>query len=209
LAAERLVIEHSGVFIHPSNDPNVISGQGTVGIELIEQVRELANVGELDALIIPIGGGGLCSGVTLAAKALNPSIKIFAAEPEGANDAYRSKRDGRLHGHDEGPPNTIADGLRTCLGSHTWPVVRDLVDAVITVDDVAIADAVRLVYERMKLAIEPSAGVGVAVAMSEEFRGRDDVGQRVGIILCGGNADLDQLPWKTKEDESNTDCSLM
>ncbi|CAM9707850.1 unnamed protein product, partial [Choristocarpus tenellus] len=157
--AKVMVEQLNGLLIHPSDNPAVISGQGTAGLELIEQVRDMA-VGELDAIIVPVGGGGLISGVTIAAKAMCPGIRIIGAEPLEADDAFRSKACGRLCGHDE-PPLTIADGLRTILGTHTWPVVRDLVDDIVTVSEGDIRKWMRVVYERMKLAIEPSSAVGV------------------------------------------------
>ncbi len=190
--AEQVVKATGAEFIHPSNDPRVISGQGTIALELLSQTADAP----LDAIIVPLGGGGLISGIAVAAKAINPAIRIFGAEPASANDAYRSKHvEKRLVGHEDGGPNTVADGLRTTLGSNTWPIVRDLVERIITVDEDAIIRCTRLVWERMKLCIEPSAGVGVAVALSEEFASLKGM-KRVGVVLCGGNIDLDtSLPW--------------
>lgn len=188
-------LPHS-TLVHPYNDSRVQCGQGTVGLELVEQVRELTAGGvDLDAVIVPVGGGGLISGVATAVKALCPGIRVIGAEPEIAADAFRSKQSGSLCGHDcEGMPDTIADGLRTVLGSKTWPVVRDSVDEIVTVSEQEIRRWMRVVYERMKLVIEPSAAVGVAALMSPRVRGIpvNEV-KRVGIVLCGGNVDVTAL----------------
>lgn len=172
--------------IHPYNHPDVIAGQGTVALELFEQVPKL------DAIIAPVGGGGLISGIALAAKALRPTVRIFAAEPAGADDAARSKAAGQLI--PQTAPKTIADGLLTSLGDLTWPVVRDLVERVVTVSDDEITAAVRLVWERAKLVIEPSAAVPVAAVLSPGFKEIDGL-ERVAVVLSGGNVNLDQLPW--------------
>eukprot|EP00607_Mallomonas_marina_P007556 CAMPEP_0182418674 /NCGR_PEP_ID=MMETSP1167-20130531/3044_1 /TAXON_ID=2988 /ORGANISM="Mallomonas Sp, Strain CCMP3275" /LENGTH=283 /DNA_ID=CAMNT_0024592977 /DNA_START=155 /DNA_END=1003 /DNA_ORIENTATION=+ len=185
-AAESVTREKHGALIHAYNDPDVISGQGTVGLELMRQVAGLQGV------VVPVGGGGLISGVTLAIKSINPQILIIAAEPAAADDAYRSKLAGSLQSHSS-PPLTIADGLKTTLGSRTWPIVKDLVDKVITVSEDEIRSAVKMVWERMKCVIEPSAGVGVAVVLSERFKRDFTHLQHVGVILCGGNVDLSSL----------------
>ncbi|KAJ1451072.1 tryptophan synthase beta subunit-like PLP-dependent enzyme [Pelagophyceae sp. CCMP2097] len=188
-AAARVCAAVGGHFVHPSNDCDVIAGQGTVACEFLAQVKDL------DALIVPVGGGGLISGIAVFAKAATRGrIKIIGAEPRNVDDAARSKAAGKLLGF--GPtddvPDTLADGLKTLLGSNTWPVVRDLVDDVITVEEAEIAEATRLVWSRMKLCIEPSAGVGVAVALSDRFSALYPPAAfpRVGVILCGGNLDL-------------------
>ena len=185
-AATASAAETGARFIHPSNDPDVIAGQGTIALELLEQIADL------DALVVPVGGGGMLSGITLAARELKPGLRIFAAEPLGADDAARSKAAGRLI--PQTAPDTVADGLRTGLGDNTWPVVRDLVEAVLVVEEAEILAATRLVWERMKLVIEPSAGVGVAAALGDRFKGLEGI-ERVGVVLCGGNVDLDRLPW--------------
>jgi threonine dehydratase/serine racemase len=177
-AAQQVLAETGGTLIHPYDHPDVIAGQGTIALELLEELPDL------DAIVAPVGGGGMVSGISIAAKALKPDIRVFAAEPQGADDAARSKAAGRLI--PQTGPNTIADGLLTSLGQNTWPVVRDLVDRVITVSDADIAAAMRLVWERAKLVIEPSAAVPVAVALSPDFPG----GQRVAIVLSGGNVTM-------------------
>lgn len=179
------VSEKTGsLFIHPSEDPNVICGQGTVSIELLSQIPNL------DCIIVPVGGGGLISGITIAAKSISPNIIIIAAEPSEADDAYRSKLANDLIKHEK-TPVTIADGLKTSLGSNTWPIIRDLVDEVITVTEEEILFALKLVWERMKLLIEPSAAVSVAVAISKKFNDKYSAeNMKVGVILCGGNVDV-------------------
>lgn len=185
MAAE--VQERCGaVLIPPYNHPDVIAGQGTASLELLEQVDDL------DAIITPIGGGGLISGSCITARALNPRIRMFAAEPAGADDAARSMAAGRLIPQTQ--PDTICDGLLTGLGELTWPIVRDHVERVITATDPQVIEAMRLVWQRMKLIIEPSSAVALAAVLSDSFRG-PGAPQRVGIILSGGNVDLDHLPW--------------
>ncbi|MSQ94635.1 MAG: pyridoxal-phosphate dependent enzyme [Gemmataceae bacterium] len=174
------------ILIPPYNHPDVIAGQGTVALEMLDEMPDL------DAIVAPIGGGGLMAGVTLAAKALKPAIRLFAAEPLGADDASRSKALGELV--PQTAPQTIADGLLTSMGDMTWPVVRDLVEAVITVREEEIVQAMRLTWERAKLMIEPSSAVAVAAVMTPGFRALSGM-SKVGIILSGGNVDLTRLPW--------------
>jgi len=174
------------ILIPPYNHPDIIAGQGTVALEM------LADLPDLDAIVAPIGGGGLMAGVTLAAKALKPSVRLFAAEPLGADDAARSKARGELV--PQTGPNTIADGLLTSMGDLTWPVVRDLVEGVITVREDEIVQAMRLAWERAKMLIEPSSAVAVAAVLSPAFQSITGI-NRVGIVLSGGNVNLDRLPW--------------
>lgn len=194
-AANGLLSSIAGsVLVHPSNDPRVICGQGTVGLEFVQQVQELTAGVDLDAIIVPVGGGGLISGVATAVKALCPGTLVLGAEPEQAADAYRSKLQGRLCGHDcEGDPDTVADGLRTTLGSNTWPIVRDKVDEIVKVSEAEIKKWLRVVYERMKLVIEPSAAVGVAALMSDRVKNMSPDMHRIGVVLCGGNVDFAKL----------------
>lgn len=184
--AARVLADTGGTLIPPYDHPNVIAGQGTIALEL------LAECPQLDAIVVPLGGGGMISGITLAAKALKPSIRIIGAEPALAGDAARSKAEGSLQ--PAMPPVSIADGLRTALGQLTFPIVRDLVDEVRLVDEDAIVDWMRFTWERTKLTIEPSAAVGVAVACGAAGALDDSLGE-VGVILCGGNVDLAALPW--------------
>ncbi|KAK8478983.1 hypothetical protein V6N13_096190 [Hibiscus sabdariffa] len=183
--ATKVLQETGAAFIHPYDDGRIISGQGTVSLELLEQAPQI------DTIIVPISGGGLMSGVALAAKSINPAIRILAAEPKGANDAAQSKAAGRIVTLPE--TNTVADGLRAFLGELTWPVVRDLVDDIIIVDDTEIIDAMRLCYEILKVAVEPSGAIGLAAVLSDSFRSNPAWKDcnRIGIILSGGNLDLE------------------
>jgi len=184
--ASRIVDETGATLIPPFEHPDVIAGQGTVALELLEECPAL------DAVLAPVGGGGLLSGFAVAARGLDPAIRVFGAEPLGADDAARSKAAGTWI--PQTGPNTIADGLLTSLGQLTWPIIRDQVERIFTVTEEQIISAMRLVWERMKVVIEPSAAVGVAVILSEEFRRLEGL-QRVGVVLCGGNVTLDKLYW--------------
>jgi threonine dehydratase len=168
-------------FVHPSDDPRVIAGQGTLALELFDEVPWL------DAVIAPLGGGGLLGGVAVVARALRPGITVLGAEPAGADDAHRSKAAGQRLPL-AGPARTLADGLRTELGVHTWPLVRDLVDEVLLVDDEGLAEAVRLLLGRARLVVEPSGAAGLAALLRPGAAGRP-LGRRVGVILSGGNID--------------------
>ncbi|KAK1929049.1 putative serine racemase [Phytophthora citrophthora] len=203
--ANEVVKDTGARFVHPSNDPDVMSGQGTVALELLEQAKDEYGV-ELDAIIVPIGGAGLCSGVAMAAKcidltmlptisqSLKPGIKVFAVEPTGAADAYNSFQKGELMGH-TGPVNTVADGLRTTLGDNNWPIVRDFVDEILLVSDEEIVSAMKLIWERMKLVVEPSGAVATAAVLAHKLpKGINNV----GIVFSGGNVDLEKLPWMSK-----------
>jgi threonine dehydratase len=170
--------------VHPYADARVIAGQGTCARELIEEA------GPLDAIVAPVGGGGLISGTCIAAHAMAPAITVFAAEPANADDAFRSKQAGRLVEDDA--PQTIADGLRASLKPITFHYVQNEVEAVLTVSEAEIVAAMRLVWERMKIIIEPSCAVAVAAVLKNADR---FAGQKVGIIITGGNVDLDRLPW--------------
>ncbi|KAJ4759369.1 L-threonine dehydratase catabolic TdcB [Rhynchospora pubera] len=194
----RKVQEDTGaVLIHPFNDGRIMSGQGTISLELLEQVPGI------DTIVVPISGGGLISGITLAAKAINPSIRIFAAEPKGADDAAQSKVVGRIVTLSE--TNTIADGLRAFLGDKTWPVVRDLVDDVITVSDEEIIKAMQMFYEILKVAVEPSGAIGLAAVLSDQFKQSEawKESNKVAIIVSGGNVDLAAL-WNSLGNNTST-----
>ena len=184
-AALARVREETGAdFVHPYDDPRVIAGQATCSRELIEQA------GELDAVIAPIGGGGMVSGTCLTLSSVAPRVEVYAAEPEQADDAARSLRAGRIVADDN--PETVADGLRTPLKALTWHFVSSRVADILTVSEREIVDSTKLVWERMKIVIEPSSAVAVAAVLKNKdiFAGR-----RVGVILTGGNVDLDNLPW--------------
>lgn len=179
-----IVAESGATVIHPYNDPRIIAGQGTAAAELLEQAPGL------DIVLCPIGGGGLISGTAIAVATIQPDTLVIGAEPAGADDAYRSLETGRIITCDE--PLTMADGLRANLGELTFAAIQAHVGRIVTVSEASIARAMRLVWERMKILIEPSAAVPVAALLEtpEPF-----VGQRVGVILSGGNVDLDNLPW--------------
>ena len=178
--AARVARETGARFIHPYDCAEVIAGQGTTALELLEQAPELA------AIVAPIGGGGLVSGIAIAA---DGRARVFAAEPSGADDAARSKADGRRI--PQTAPETLADGLHTSLGELTWPIVRDRVEQVVCVEEDEIVRAMRLVWERAKLVIEPSAAVPVAAVLSPAFRALEGL-ERVGVVLSGGNVDLER-----------------
>jgi threonine dehydratase len=181
---EAVVRKTGAVFIHPYNDPRIIAGQGTAALELLEDAPAL------DTVMAPVGGGGLLSGTALSVSALSPETAVIAAEPAEADDACRSFRAGRIIPSVN--PKTIADGLRTSLGDLTFAVIREHVKDIVTVSEAGIVHAMRTIWERMKIVVEPSAAVPLAALLE----GRLDLsGQRAGIILSGGNAALDQLPW--------------
>jgi serine racemase len=200
--AERIRRTTGATFIHPSEDPRVIAGQGTVCYEFIQQIQEMGVTTSLDAVIIPVGGGGLAAGNAITLRALlGKKVKIILAEPECMDDAKRSFDSKTLLQHHPDNPLQSADGLKTTLGPNTWPIVRDLVDDIMTVSELEIITATKLIWERLKVCIEPSAGVGVAVALSKAFQDKYDTMtiQHVGIILCGGNVDVVQLSLKMHE----------
>ncbi|MBI1915248.1 MAG: pyridoxal-phosphate dependent enzyme [Planctomycetes bacterium] len=185
--AADVLAQTGATLIPPYNHPDVIAGQGTVALELLEQVPGL------DAVIAPVGGGGLVSGICVALREAAPSVRMLAAEPAGADDAARSKAAGMLI--PQTGPRTIADGLLTSLGDLTWPLIRDCVERIVTVTEDEIVAAMRLAWERAKLLIEPSAAVPLAAVLSGPFRRLDGL-RRVGVVLSGGNVNLDSLPWK-------------
>ncbi len=179
------IVEQTGAtFIHPYNKFEVICGQGTAAKELIEQTKKL------DIIIAPVGGGGLLSGTAIATKELNSTIKVIAAEPKGADDAFRSFTQGKLIPSEN--PNTIADGLLTSLGDLTFSIIRKYVDEILTVTENTIVEAMRLIWERMKIIVEPSSAVPLASIIENTSKFED---KKVGIILSGGNVDLGKLPF--------------
>ena len=179
------VMERTGVvFIPPYNHFDIIAGQGTAAKELIEEA------GELDVMIAPVGGGGLLSGTAISTRALLPRARVIAAEPLGADDACRSFISGKLVPSVN--PQTIADGLLTSLGDLTFRVILDKVDEIVTVSEESIITAMRLIWERMKIIIEPSSAVPLAAVLEEKI---EVSGKRIGIILSGGNVDLGRLPF--------------
>ncbi len=171
-------------FVHPYNDPRVIAGQATCSRELLEQVPGL------DAVIAPIGGGGMISGTCLTLSTLAPGMDIYAAEPKNADDAYRSFKAGEIIADDA--PDTVADGLKVPLKELTWHFVKNHVSDVFTATEEEIIEAMKMTWKRMKIVMEPSCAVPLATILAnpEVFKGR-----RVGVIITGGNVDLDKLPW--------------
>lgn len=181
----EVVAETDAEFVHPYHDPRVIAGQGSCSKELIEQVDTL------DAVIAPIGGGGMVSGTCLTLSSLAPHIQIYAAEPEQADDAYRSFKAGRIIADDA--PNTVADGLKVPLKELTWHFVSNHVSDILTASEEEIMDAMRLIWKRMKIVMEPSSAVPLATIL----KNRDVfAGKHVGVIVTGGNVDFDKLPWQ-------------
>ncbi|MDJ0630105.1 MAG: pyridoxal-phosphate dependent enzyme [Rhodobacter sp.] len=171
-------------FVHPYNDPRVIAGQATCSRELLDQVEDL------DIMIAPIGGGGMISGTCLTLSHAAPGIDIIAAEPEQADDAYRSFKAGRIIADDA--PQTIADGLKVPLKELTWHFVSNYVTDILTASEEEIVDAMKLTWQRMKIVMEPSCAVPLATILKNRDR---FAGKRVGVIVTGGNVDLDKLPW--------------
>lgn len=171
-------------FVHPYNDPRVIAGQGTCSRELMEQVEGL------DAVVAPIGGGGMISGTCLTLSSIAPGVEIYAAEPVNADDAARSFRAGHIIADDA--PDTVADGLKVPLKELTWHFLRTYATDVLTATEEEIVEAMKLHWKRMKIVIEASCSVPLAVILKNPDRFR---GKRVGVILTGGNVDLDKLPW--------------
>ena len=182
----EVVAKTGADFVHPYNDPRVIAGQATCSLELIDQVKDL------DCVVAPIGGGGMISGTCLTVSHLAPSIEIYAAEPKQADDAYRSFKAGHIIADDA--PVTVADGLKVPLKDLTWHFVSNHVTDILTASEQEIIDAMKLTWQRMKMVIEPSCAVPLAVILKNPdlFRGK-----KVGVIITGGNVDLDKLPWIT------------
>ena len=180
----EILAREPGELVHPFDDERIIAGQGTATLEL------LAEVGALDVVSTPVGGGGLIGGTALAAKALSPGIRVVGAEPERADDAYQSFRSGERRALRT--PDTIADGLRGFIGVRNFALLRSHVDDVVTVSEAQIVAAMRIVLGDLKLLIEPSAAVPVAAALAGKL-GR--AGEKVGIVLSGGNVDVEQCPF--------------
>jgi threonine dehydratase len=179
------VVQRTGaVFIHPYDNERIIAGQGTAALELLEDAPDL------DVVMTPVGGGGLLAGTALAVKSVSPDIRVLAGEPAGADDAARSLAAGRILPSVN--PDTVADGLLTSLGKRNFPIITEHVEAIWTVGDPEIIAAMRLLWERMKIIVEPSAAVCLAAVLD---RPADVAGLRIGIILSGGNVDLERLPW--------------
>jgi threonine dehydratase len=185
----RLIAATGATLIHPYDDLRVMAGQGTTALELLKTHPEL------DWLLCPVGGGGQLSGVAVASKSVKPSIRVAGVEPAGADDAYRSLQAGHIIPSIN--PQTIADGLRSSLGEHPFVEIQRYVDEIVTVTEESIVQAMRTIWEVMKIIVEPSAAVPYAAILEEKI---NVAGKHVGIILSGGNLDLDALPWMKKAD---------
>lgn len=183
--AERVVLDKEAIFIHPYDNLHVMAGQGTTAVEFLSQVPDL------DVILCPVGGGGLLSGCAVVAKNAAANVRVIAVEPSAADDAYRSFKAGYIIPSSN--PITVADGLLTSLGDKPFAEIRRYVDDVVTVSEAAIVQAMRLVWEVLKIVVEPSAAVGLAALVEEKLNVANRV---VGIILTGGNLDLDKLPWQ-------------
>ena len=181
---EKMIQKSGGSIIHPYNDEKIIAGQGTAAKELIEKVPDL------DAIICPVSGGGLLSGTLLAAKNLKPDIKVFGAEPENADDTYRSILNNKIMSNET--TDTIADGLRAQVGTVTFPIIKENVDKILLVSEEMIINSMYMIWQRLKIIIEPSCSIVLAALMlnSNKF-----LNKKVGLILTGGNYDLKQIPW--------------
>lgn len=181
---KELIEKTGAVVVHPYNDERIMAGQGTCAKELLEDHPEL------DVIVSPVSGGGLLSGTLLSSKALKTDIQVFGAEPAEADDAYRSLKLGKIVPNET--INTICDGLRAQIGGLTFPVISDLVDDIITVTEEEIIDSMRMIWERLKMIVEPSSSItlGAVLKNKDKFNGK-----KVGLIISGGNVDLDHLPW--------------
>lgn len=182
--AAKITKEKGATFIHPSNDLNVIFGQGTAALELIKEQNAL------DYIFVPVGGGGLLAGTALAAHYFSPGTKVIAGEPFGADDAYHSLKAGKIIPCEN--PLTIADGLRTSLGDKNFPIIQKLVKEIIRVEEQEIIDAMKMIWQRMKIIIEPSSAVAFAALIREKGRFKN---KKAGVILSGGNVDVENLPF--------------
>ena len=182
--AAKVQKETGATFIHPSNDDEVIYGQGTAAMELFEDYPNL------DYVFSPVGGGGLIAGTALAATYFSNHCKVVGGEPKNADDAYRSLLSGTIQFNDHG--NTIADGLRTFLGDRNFPIIKKYVDKIIRVEETEIIEAMKLVWERMKIIIEPSSAVAFAALLKNK---KDYKNKHIGIIISGGNVDVENLPF--------------
>lgn len=182
--ADRIAGETGATFMHPSNDTEVILGQGTAAMELLEDHPDL------DVIVTPVGGGGLIAGTALAAHYFGNECQVIGAEPFEVDDAYRSFHSGKIETNET--TNTIADGLKTVLGDQTFPIIRQYVHDIIRVTEKEIVSAMKLIWERMKIIVEPSSAVALAAVLREpqHFQGK-----KVGVVISGGNVDLGNLPF--------------
>ena len=183
-AAAKIVEEKGATFIHPSNDIDVILGQGTAAYELIQHQKDL------DYIFTPVGGGGLLAGTALSTHYFSPMTEVVGGEPFGADDAYHSLKAGEIIPQDN--PNTIADGLRTSLGDKNFPIIQKFIKEIIRVEEDEIVAAMKMIWQRMKIVVEPSSAVALAAVIKEKER---FVHKNIGIIISGGNVDIENLPF--------------
>ncbi|MCB0601056.1 MAG: threonine/serine dehydratase [Saprospiraceae bacterium] len=183
-ALDKICQETGAYFIHPYNNYNVIAGQATAAKELLEEVPDL------DMIVAPVGGGGLLSGTALWSHYAGSGVKVFGAEPQAVDDAFRSMHAGSIQGNTS--TNTLADGLKTTLGEYTFPLIKKYVSEILTVSEPEIIDAMAMLWKRLKLVTEPSGSVPFAAVLkhTQQFAGK-----RIGIILSGGNVDMENLPF--------------
>ena len=187
-AADSVIRRTGASFIHPFDNDSVIAGQGTAALELLQ------DHGPLDAVMAPIGGGGLMSGTCIATRESAPHARLFGAEPEGADDAARSLSSGEFV--QQTAPETICDGLLTSMGTKTWPIIRDHLEGIVTVSDSEVLDAMTILHDEFDMVVEPSGAVTLAAILKKEFVQLEGIGS-IGIILSGGNVDVDKLPFET------------
>jgi threonine dehydratase len=183
--AKKVKLEKGATFIHPSNDDQVIYGQGTAAMELLEEHPDL------DYMFSPVGGGGLIAGTALAAKYFSNKCKVIGGEPKNMDDAFRALQSGKIESN-EPRTTTIADGLRTFLGDRNFPIIKDNVERIIRVEEEEIVQAMKLIWERMKIIVEPSSAVAFAALLKEKEKFKN---KNIGIIISGGNVDLKHLPF--------------
>lgn len=181
---KNLLNETGSILIHPYNDENIIAGQGTTAKELLEDIPNL------DIIISPVSGGGLLGGTLIYSKSMKPEICVYGAEPKEANDAFRSLKHGEIKKNVT--TNTICDGLRAQIGTLTFPIIKEKVDDIITVSESDIIHAMRMVWERMKIIVEPSCSIALAALIKRKELMQ---GKKIGLIMSGGNVDLNQLPF--------------
>jgi len=181
---KKLVFDTKGTIIHPYNDLKIIEGQATIAKEL------LLDLPDLDVIVCPVSGGGLLSGISSYAKNLNPNILIYGAEPIEADDTYRSIKVGKIQSNEE--TNTVCDGLRAQVGTITFPIIKELVDGILTVSEDKVIKYMKMIFDRMKIIVEPSCSIALgAISQNKKlFKNK-----KIGIILSGGNVDLEELPW--------------
>lgn len=181
---DRVRLDTGANVVHPYNGERVIAGQGTAALELLEDIPDL------DVIIAPVGGGGLLSGTSIAATGIRKGIRVIAGEPEMADDAFRSVKAGKIIPSTN--PKSMADGLLSSLGQINFPIIQDRVEQIVTVSETGITEAMKFIWERAKIIIEPSAAVAVGVLWEKKI---DLSGLKIGVIISGGNVDLNKLPW--------------